>query len=566
MDSNEKRLNEEMRRLLSMLEIQISNLYSSAINLFQPRQSLSGSNPFWFSQNTDANKQLSKLITSFNKQTNATMLNAIERSWKLGEESFVDKMHLALSKEAQQRKHFDEMRETATQEQRAQGSQSSAERFVKQKRDGRNLSNRVWDMSKNMRGEIETIIQNGMKEGKSADQLTKELQKYLNEPDALFRKVRDKNTGKLELSEAAKKYKPGQGVYRSAYKNAMRLARTEINAAYRRAQWERFQTDPQVIGIRIALSNNHTCINPKTGKPEPFVDICDELAGDYPKSFLWEGWHPQCRCVQFPILVGPEDFRKMLDAEVRGEKYEPKQITKPPKAIDEWIERNRERAKGWSNTPYWIKDNQKFAKNFEVNSYTKQEHTFTHARNAALAMSRAMWELSKLYPNIPNTSLAAIHHYTKTGGNYRQLNKQLEKGTLTDFNAASATLINQGLEKLPKFEGNVYRGMIIKRSEFEKAFAGEKGGVIQHNRFVSTSKDTGIGLNFSKHTPLKKNEISVFMEIKSKTGRDISSISEKNGIFAPENQQEVLFFNNTPFKVEEKKYNGNNVFLKLVEI
>jgi hypothetical protein len=137
---------------------------------------------------------------------------------------------------------------------------------------------------------MEVIIQNGIKEGKSAEEIQKGLRGYLNEPDKLFRRVRNRETGELELSKAAQKYHPGQGVYRSAKANAMRLARTEITAAYRRAEWESYQNNPLIIGYEICLSNNHTTL--KNGKPIPLKDICDELAGVYPKSFLWTGWHP----------------------------------------------------------------------------------------------------------------------------------------------------------------------------------------------------------------------------------------------------------------------------------
>jgi hypothetical protein len=108
------------------------------------------------------------------------------------------------------------------------------------------------------------------------------------------------------------------------------------------------------------LSNNHTCINPKTGKPEPFFDICDELAGDYPKTFMWTGWHPQCRCVMTPILVDASDFRKMVDAEVDGKKYVPKQITKMPGNFNDWLKINADRiaqAQDRGTLPYWLHDN-----------------------------------------------------------------------------------------------------------------------------------------------------------------------------------------------------------------
>jgi hypothetical protein len=164
----------------------------------------------------------------------------------------------------------------------------------------------------------------------------------------------------LELSEAAKKYKPGQGVYRSAKKNAMRLARTEIAGAYRRSAWEQFQNDPRITGIRIQLSNNHTCINPKTGQPEPFYDICDELAGDYSKSFLWMGWHPQCRCVMNPIVISGNEATKFIDAKVEGKTYAPKQITELPRAFNDWLRINGDRitrANDNNTLPYWLKDN-----------------------------------------------------------------------------------------------------------------------------------------------------------------------------------------------------------------
>lgn len=181
-------------------------------------------------------------------------------------------------------------------------------------------------------------------------------------------------------------------------------------------------------------------------------------------------------------------------------------------------------------------------------------------------MQRVIDKLAKTYPNIPNTELAAIHHYTKSNGNYRQLNKQMDTGTLTEFNRAAQTLITQGLEKLPIYEGSVYRGMIIKRKDFEIAFAGDKGDIIKHNRFVSSSKNIKTALEFAKHSPLKRNEIQVIFEIQSKTGRDISKISEFNGIFTSKNQQEIMFTNNTSFIIVNKSISHNGmIIIKIIE-
>ena len=108
-------------------------------------------------------------------------------------------------------------------------------------------------------------------------------------------RVRDKH-GNLRLSKAAKAYHPGRGVYRSSYRNALRLTATENNMAYRTADHLRWQQQPFVVGIEIKLSNNHTC----KGVIGRFVDICDDRAGVYPKDFKFVGWHPHCRCYCVP--------------------------------------------------------------------------------------------------------------------------------------------------------------------------------------------------------------------------------------------------------------------------
>ncbi|EJW89679.1 hypothetical protein EVA_22214, partial [gut metagenome] len=75
----------------------------------------------------------------------------------------------------------------------------------------------------------------------------------------------------------AAQFHPGRGVYRSSYMNARRLAATETNIAYRTADHLRWQDFDFVVGIRIVLSNNHTCLG-SDGKPHKFTDICDELS------------------------------------------------------------------------------------------------------------------------------------------------------------------------------------------------------------------------------------------------------------------------------------------------
>jgi hypothetical protein len=555
----------EQERLLRQIQQLVYNNYLSMLSIAGVKKAITtGNGDFFFAHNDTANKEVDKLLTAMAKRMDYLLLNGIEREWKQGQESFWDKLKLTFSKTARDQKAFDQIREKATQSNRDKTAQS----FYNEKREnGLSVSDRVWNLAGNAKKEMEIIIQNGIKEGKSADDIQKSLKGYLNEPDKLFKRVRNKDTGELELSKAAQKYKPGRGVYRSAYKNAMRLARTELKAANCEAAWNSAQNNPLITGWKIVLSNNHTTLI--NGVPTPFKDICDKLQGVYPKTFKFKGWHPQCRCEMLPITITQAESKDLYKSIFDGKRdqWKPEQITKTPKAFDEWVQQNQERAKGWANMPRFIKDNRQFVKTkFDVDTYTAEEKKFTQARKTQEAMQRVVEQLEKLYPDIPNTELAAIHHYTKSGGNYRQLNKQMEKGTLTDFNRAAQTLIRQGLEKAPIYNGTVYRGMIVKRTDFERAFAGEKGDIIRHNRFVSSSMDVGIAKEFNSYRGLKKGEIQVFFEIHSKTGRDISSMSEKNGIFDPKNQKEVLFMNNTAFEITDRYTDSNGVvYIKLKE-
>ena len=235
--------------------------------------------------------------------------------------------------------------------------------FQRRKVEGMGLSERVWKQAEDMKAAIELGIDVAIGDGRDAQQLSRDLRSYLQEPKRLYRRVRDKG-GVLRLSKAAKMYHPGQGVYRSSAKNAQRLARTEINMAYRESEYLRWQKLDFVVGIRVCLSNNHTIMNSK-GEPVPLVDICDELWGDYPKTFKFVGWHPQCRCYVVPIMSDYDEYNQdranRLKAIVRGKAYKSlpsrRSVVDVPRKFREYIDSILERSKGWKSQPYYIRDN-----------------------------------------------------------------------------------------------------------------------------------------------------------------------------------------------------------------
>lgn len=221
--------------------------------------------------------------------------------------------------------------------------------FIDRKEADMGLSDRVWNLTKQFKSEMELALELGMGQGKSAVELSRDIRKYLLQPDKLFRRVRDKS-GALRLSKAAAAYHPGRGVYRSSYKNALRMTATENNMAYRTADHNRWNALPFVLGIEIRISNNH-----------PIPDICDEMAGRYPKEFKFTGWHPWCRCYAVAILAKQEEMDAYTKAMMNGEDVSNWHFTgsveKMPKEFTAWMKNNEHRIARASSMPYFIKDN-----------------------------------------------------------------------------------------------------------------------------------------------------------------------------------------------------------------
>lgn len=270
-------------------------------------------------------------------------------------------------------------------------NKESVDAFFKRKSGygGLNLSQRVWKYVGDFKTEMEIALSVAMGEGKSAATISREVRKYLQRPDMMFRRFRVK-TGEQDIFDAdgnvvgkepvygrvwkrkvvdaatgnvswqtvnLKDYSFGRGMYRSSYKNAMRLARTETNMAYRTADQERWRQLDFVIGYRVVLSDNH---------PEP--DICNDLSarrgekgsrGVYPKDFVFKGWHPQCRCYVVPILANEKEFDKIQEAILNDEPIPRSRnvIQTPNKYFQDWWKSNKSRVVEAQSLPYWVKDN-----------------------------------------------------------------------------------------------------------------------------------------------------------------------------------------------------------------
>lgn len=206
------------------------------------------------------------------------------------------------------------------------------------------ISPRVWNLAGENKKIILKTVESGILQGRSAAKISRDLRQLLNDPNKRFRRVRDPETGKLKLSRPMASYHPGQGVYRSSFKNALRLCRNEVNMSYRMADLERWRDNPTILGYEVKRS--------ASGIP---CEICDSLVGRYPKSFTWLTWHVSCYCYAIPILADRDQFVSYLQT---GDlKATP--IQGIPRNAAGYVKKNSDKLLKMSTVhrPYWLRDN-----------------------------------------------------------------------------------------------------------------------------------------------------------------------------------------------------------------
>lgn len=161
------------------------------------------------------------------------------------------------------------------------------------------LSDRIWEQGENFRNTMRDIIQESVAIGQDAVKTARMLQQYVRQGAMTF--ARDYP----EMMKRMKGRIPGNISY-----EALRLARTEMTAAFGEGTIAAARVSPSYIGMKWVLSHNH-----------PVVDMCDTLAehdeglgrGVYsPGNEPPYPAHPNCLCALVPIHEEPEKFVERL--------------------------------------------------------------------------------------------------------------------------------------------------------------------------------------------------------------------------------------------------------------
>lgn len=291
------------------------------------------------------NNRIDQLIRQLSTDTLTVVQNGIKLSWQLSNDKNNALADIRLDKSlipADQQVSFYDTNAAALKQ------------YLDRKINGLSLSDRIYSQESLLKSELEAGIGVGISAGESAYAMGRDLKQFLTDPNKLFRRVRDAK-GELQLSKNAEAFNPGQGVYRNSNANIQRLTRTETNMSYRNADNARYRNMPFITGYEVRTSGSH-----------PKLDVCDDMAGEYPVDFVFIGWHPQCLCFQVPILMNDQQFAKYQQLVIEGTATAENvaaiapRVTDIPQSATDWMNTNADRIAGWKSPPLWMQQNDRF--------------------------------------------------------------------------------------------------------------------------------------------------------------------------------------------------------------
>lgn len=321
---NQKNRYRQLNKRLAGYVLLVEQIYDE-LNLEAAQIALStgydGSKPFHFKDYPKTRDRVNKLKKKFVEELHAVIYRGTSDEWKqsnLVQDLLADRVLKAYGATHRGKKN----------QVYYQVNSDALQAFQERKISGMNLSGNLWNQAANYREELEYAISSAIQKGTSAVTLSKRLSKYLKDFPSLQKDYTQKFGKAVDCHDCE---------YRS-----IRLARSEINMSYRTAEQTRWKQMDFVVGYKIKLSAKHPC-----------HDICDMLAGDYPKDFFWTGWHPNDMCYLVPILNTEEEFWSDSTTSVN-------EVKDVPEGFKKWLADNDERilkSKQKGTLPYFLKDN-----------------------------------------------------------------------------------------------------------------------------------------------------------------------------------------------------------------
>jgi hypothetical protein len=335
---NQKKKYQELNSRLNRYVVLVEQIYDTlnleaAKAVSRTQYSSDSDNPFKWSDYPQTKKQIDDIQRHFVEDINAIIYRGTTEEWKNCNEAqdlIANRVLKAYNAQVDREKY----------KVLYQTNSDALKAFQNRKDRGLNISAKLWQQSMIYKEELEAAISCAIQKGTSAVTLSKQISKYLLDFPLLQKDYKDRYGSAEHIQDCE---------YRS-----IRLARSEINMAYRTAENERWKQMDFVVGYEIKLSSSHH-------SRMPHGDICDTLAGKYPKDFTWTGWHPNDLCYKVPILKTEEEFWEW-DGRSEVSTTSVNEVKDVPEAFKQWVGANAyriEEAKKRGTLPYFVRDNQK---------------------------------------------------------------------------------------------------------------------------------------------------------------------------------------------------------------
>lgn len=322
---NQKKAYDALNLRLIKYMSQVQSIYDRIANQIATSidgVSYDGSAEFFFADYPELKQTIKGIMTSYAAQMNNLIYSRTTNEWK---ESNI--MQDLLARKVLRAYGFEKGGDKYN---RYFQPNTDALKVFQQRVDrGMNLSQKLWVQSQALKKEIEHTISIAIEKGQSAVVLSKRISKYLSDFSSM-------------KADYAEKYGKAVSCHDCQYAS-VRLARTEINMAYRKAEQTRWQQFDFILGYEVKLSKRH-----------PAPDICDDLIGIYPKDFIFLGWHPNCMCYVVPVVMSDDEYYGSPSV------HKAAMITRTPKNFNEWVRNNRTRIGNAKTLPYFLKDNRKY--------------------------------------------------------------------------------------------------------------------------------------------------------------------------------------------------------------
>ena len=283
--------------------------------------------PFRWSDYPQTRKRIADIQRQFVKDIQAVIMRGTSEEWKNSNEVQDLLVNAVL-------RAYDAQVDGEEYRLYYQENSDALKAFQERNDKGLNISDKLWQQSSIYKQGLEEAISCAIEKGTSAITLSKQISKYLLDFPQLQKDYKER-FGKASRAKDCE--------YRS-----IRLARSEINMAYRQAENLRWLQMDFVVGYEIKLSGSHH-----------IDDICDQLKGKYPKTFVWTGWHPNDMCYKIPILKTEEEFWAW-DGRSEPTTDSVNEVRDVPDNFKQWIRKNKSRidvAKKNNTLPYFLKDN-----------------------------------------------------------------------------------------------------------------------------------------------------------------------------------------------------------------